>query len=64
MFLRIPLGFRCDKGMIFNFSVLGALGAEAPSKKSAGNEEEEEEADDETREGAETELPLSCFLWT
>jgi len=61
LFRKIPAGFLSDNGIIFNFSVRGTLGAEAPWKKSAGKAEEGEE---EEEDNAATELPFSCFLFT
>ena len=65
LFLRIPVGFLSDKGMILSLSSFGAFGAETPSKKSAGNEGEEEEVEETEEEEDETEEerdPFSCFL--
>merc|ERR1711942_454941 len=66
LFLRIPVGFLSDKGMILSLSSFGAFGAEAPSKKSAGNEGEEEEVEETEEEEDDTEEerdPFSCFLF-
>ena len=57
LFFKIPAGFLSDKGIILSLSILGAFGAEGPSKKSAGKD------GDEDLTVVDEESPFSCFLF-